>query len=75
MVLAQNRNTEQWKRTEKAEINPHTYNQSMTKVAILYKGEMTFSSIDGAGKTEQLHVKNEIRTFFNSIYKTKLKMA
>ena len=27
MVLAQNRNTEQWKRTEKAEINPHTYNQ------------------------------------------------
>ena len=41
----------------------------MTKAAILYKGEMTFSSTDGAGKTEQLHVKNEIRTFFNIITK------
>ena len=46
----------------------------MTKAAILYKGKMTFSSTDGAGKTEQLHVKNEIRTFFNIIYKNKLKM-
>ena len=35
---------------------------------------MTFSSIYGAGKTEQLHVKTEIRTFFNIIYKNKLKM-
>ena len=26
-----------------------------------------------AGKTEQLHVKNEIRTFSNNIYKNKLK--
>ena len=44
----------------------------MTKAAILYKGEMTFSSTDGAGKTEQLHVKNEIRTFSNTMYKNKL---
>ena len=46
----------------------------MTKAAILYKGEMTFYSTDGAGNTEQIHVKNEIRTFFNIIYKNKLKM-
>ena len=32
---------------------------------------MPLSSIDGAGKTEQLHVKTESRTFFNIIYKIK----
>ena len=30
---------------------------------------MTVSSIRGAGKTGQLHVKDEIRTFSNAIYK------
>ena len=37
----------------------------------------TVSSISGAGKTGQLHVKvkkNEITTFSNTIYKNKLKM-
>ena len=32
------------------------------------------SSTSGAGKIEQLQVKNEIRTFSNTIYKNKLKM-
>ena len=40
----------------------------MTKETRLYNGEKTVSSINGAGKTGQLHVKkNEIRTFFNTI--------
>ena len=34
----------------------------------------TVSSVSGAGKIEQLQVKNEIRTFSNTIYKNKLKM-
>ena len=32
------------------------------------------SSINGAGKTGQLHVQNEIRTLPNPIHKDKLKM-
>ena len=32
-------------------------NQSMTKEARVYKGGKTISSISGAGKTGQLHVK------------------
>ena len=32
------------------------------------------SSISGAGKTGQLHVKNEIRAIPNTIHKNKLKM-
>ena len=32
-------------------------NSSMTKEEILYNGEKTVSSISGAGKTGQLHVK------------------
>ena len=39
------------------EINPCTYGQSMTKAARISTGEETFSSISGAGKTGQLHVK------------------
>ena len=35
--------------------------------------EERVSSINGAGKTEKLHVKNEIRTFFYTIHKNKLK--
>ena len=46
----------------------------MTKGARLYNGEKTGSSISGDGKTGQLHVKNEIRTFSNTIHKNKLKM-
>ena len=45
-----------------------------TKEARIYSGAKTTSSINGAGKTGQLHVKNEIRTLSNSIHKDKLKM-
>ena len=42
----------------------------MTKEAILYNGEKTVSSTNDAGKTGQLHVKqNEIRTFINTYTK------
>ena len=46
----------------------------MTKEAKMYNGEKTVSLISGAGKTGQLHVKNEIRTLSNTIHKNKLKM-
>ena len=46
----------------------------MTKETRIYNGEKTVSSISGAEKTGQLHVKNEIRTLPNIIHKNKLKM-
>ena len=49
----------------------------MTKEARLYNGGKIVSSLDGAGKTGQLHVKKkkkEIGTFFNTIHKNKLNM-
>ena len=46
----------------------------MTKEAIIYSREKTVSSINGVGKAEQLHVKDEIRSFLNSTHKNKLKM-
>ena len=46
----------------------------MTKEARIYNGEKTLSSINGAGKTGQLHVKNEIKTLPNTIHKKELKM-
>ena len=45
----------------------------LIKEARIYSGEKTASSISGAGKTGQLHVK-EIRTLPNTIHKNKLKM-
>ena len=51
-----NKNRDQWNRIESPEINPHTYGQ-LTKEARVYNGEKTVSSISGAGKTGQLHVK------------------
>ena len=47
---------------------------SLTKEARIYNEAKTASSINGAGKTGQLHVKNEIRTLSNIIHKDKLKM-
>ena len=44
-----------------------------TNEAIIYNEAKTVSSINNAGKTGQLHVK-EIRTLPNTIHKDKLKM-
>ena len=53
-----NRNIDQWNRIESPAIKPHTYSQLIyNKEARLYNGEKTVSSISGAGKTGQLHVK------------------
>ena len=47
-------------------------NSCTTKEAGIYNGKVL--SMSGAGETGQLHVKNEIRTFSNTIHKSKLKM-
>ena len=50
-------------------------NLSMTKEAIVHNDGKTISSTNGAGKTGELHGKNEIRLFFNTIQtQKKLKM-
>ena len=46
----------------------------LTKEKRICSGAKTASSINGAGKTGQLHVKNEIRAIPNTIHKNKLKM-
>ena len=46
----------------------------LTKEARIYDWAKTTSSINGAGKTGQLHIKEEIRTLPNTILKGKLKM-
>ena len=47
---------------------------SMIKEARRYNGEVTASSISGAGKLDSYMQKNAIRTLPNAIYKNKLKM-
>ena len=47
---------------------------SLIKEASIYIGVMTASSISGAGKTGQVHVKVSLRTLPDTIHKNKLKI-
>ena len=50
-------------------------NYSMTKEAKIWNGEMKVPSISGAGKTGQLHTKNEIKNLSYHIQKqTKIRL-
>ena len=69
-----NRNTGYWNKIEIPEISPFNYGQTMTKEARLHNVAKTVFSTNGPGKTRELHVKeNDIRSFFNTIHKNKLK--
>ena len=56
------------------EANPHTCGRLIQEERRLYNGEKTFSSINGARKTGQKSITNEIRTLFDTTHINKLKM-
>ena len=58
MVLAQKEKHRPMNNTGSPEINPYTYGHLfLIKEARIYNGAKTASSINGSGKTGQLHVK------------------
>ena len=53
-----NRSTDQWNKIGSQEISPHSYGHLIfDKVARIYNGPKKASSISGAWKTGELHVK------------------
>ena len=58
MVLAQKQKYRSMEQDRKPRDKPtHQWSTNLTEEARIYNGEKTVSSISGAGKTGQLHVK------------------